>query len=78
LWTDRQIIETYAALMDQTWILDLNATVKTLYGRQEEARVGYNTMKPGRPSHVYHPMVLTAAKLLLNANAQAGDRIASA
>jgi len=40
---DRQIIETYAALLDQKRILDLDATVKTLYGRQEEARVGYNT-----------------------------------
>ena len=74
---DRQIIETYAALLDQKRILDLDATVKTLYGRQEEARVGYNTMKPGRPSHVYHLMVLTAAKLLLNVDAEAGDRIAS-
>ena len=54
LWMDRQMNETYSALLDQEWILDLDATVKTLYGKQEEARVGYNPMKPGRPSHVYH------------------------
>lgn len=52
LWMDRQMNETYAALLDQQWVLDLDATVKTLYGRQEEARVGYNPMKPGRPSHI--------------------------
>jgi hypothetical protein len=34
--------ETYAALLDEQWVLDVDATVKTLYGRQEEARVGYN------------------------------------
>lgn len=77
LWMDRQMNETYAALLDQQWVLDLDATVKTLYGRQEEARVGYNPMKPGRPSHVYHAMVLTAARLVLNVDAEAGNRIAS-
>ena len=54
LWMDRQMNETYSVLLDQEWILDLDATVKTLYGKQEEARVGYNPMKPGRSSHVYH------------------------
>lgn len=78
LWMDQQLNETYAALLDQNWILDLDATVKTLYGRQEEARVGYNPMKPGRPSHVYHAMVMTAAKLVVNVDAVAGNQMASA
>lgn len=78
LWMDRQISATYGELLDQEWILDLDATVKTLYGRQEEARVGYNPMKPGRPSHVYHVMAMTAAKLVMNVDAEAGNRIASA
>ena len=33
--------------------------------------------KPGRPSQVNHAMVLTAAKLVLNVDARAGNRIAS-
>jgi hypothetical protein len=36
-------------------IFDLDSTVLTLYGRQEQARVGYNPHKRGRPS--YHPLV---------------------
>jgi hypothetical protein len=28
--------------------------VKTLYGEQEGAEIGYNPHKPGRPSHAYH------------------------
>jgi len=77
LWMDRQTDKTFAALLEQDWVLDLDATIKTLYGRQEEARVGYNPMKPGRPSHVYQGMVLAAAKLVLNVDVQAGNLTAS-
>jgi len=77
LWMDRQTDKTFAALLEQEWVLDLDATIKTLYGRQEEARVGYNPMKPGRPSHVYQGMVLAAAKLVLNVDVQAGNLTAS-
>jgi hypothetical protein len=77
LWMDRQTDKTFAALLEQEWVLDLDATIKTLYGRQEEARVGYNPMKPGRPSHVYQVMVLAAAKLVLNVDVEAGNLTAS-
>lgn len=77
LWMDRFTNETYAVLLEHPWILDLDATVKTLYGRQEEARIGYNPMKPGRPSHVYQAMLFTAAKLVINVDVQAGNQMAS-
>jgi len=77
LWLDQSMNETYEALVEQEWILDVDATVKTLYGRQEEAKVGYNPVKPGRPSHVYHAMLFTAAKLILNVDVQAGNQTAS-
>lgn len=76
-WIDNQMAATFEALMDQPWILDVDATVKTLYGKQEEARVGYNPHKPGRPSHVYHAMLLTAARLVLNVDVHAGNQTAS-
>lgn len=66
LWMDRHTTDSYAALLEHEWILDLDATVKTLYGRQEEARLGYDLMKPGRPSHVYQAMLFSAAKLVVN------------
>ena len=77
LWMDLQTGKTFDALLEHDWVLDLDATVKTLYGKQEEARVGYNPMKPGRPSHVYQVMVLAAAKLVLNVDVQAGNLTAS-
>lgn len=36
-------------------LFDLDSTVLTLYGHQEQARIGYHPRKPGRPS--YHPLV---------------------
>ena len=77
LWMDRQTGKTFDALLKQAWVLDIDATVKTLYGKQEEARVGYNPTKPGRPSHVYQVMVLAAARLVLNVDVQAGNQTAS-
>jgi len=77
LWIDKQTGKTFDALLEHEWVLDLDATVKTLYGRQEEARLGYNPAKPGRPSHVYQAMVLSAAKLVLNVDVQAGNQTAS-
>jgi hypothetical protein len=36
--------------------IDLDTTVKPLYGRQEDARIGYNPHKAGRPSHAGHAL----------------------
>jgi hypothetical protein len=36
------------------WILDIDTTIKALYGHQEGATLEYDPKKPGRPSHVYH------------------------
>jgi hypothetical protein len=76
-WLDQEMDRTFAPLREQPWVLDLDATITTLYGHQEEARIGYNPTKPGRPSHVYQVMVLAAGKLVLNVDAQAGNQSAS-
>ena len=38
------------------WVMDIDATVKPLYGHQKGAEIGYNPHKPGRPSHVLHTL----------------------
>ena len=48
-WLDRHLAKTIALLLTSPWILDLDATVKCLYGEQEGAVAGYNSTKPGRP-----------------------------
>ena len=53
-WLQRHLDYTFRPLLGEPWILDVDTTVKPLYGRQEGAVVGYNPHKPGRPSHTYH------------------------
>lgn len=76
-WTRKHLAATYEPLLSEPWILDMDATVKPLYGHQEEAVVGYNPRKPGRPSHVYHCYFITAIRLIVEVEVQAGNQTAS-
>jgi hypothetical protein len=76
-WTRKHLGATYEPLLSEGWILDMDATVKPLYGHQEEAVLGYNPGKPGRPSHVYHCYFIAAIRLILEVEVQAGNRTAS-
>ncbi|CAN5390836.1 hypothetical protein BH10PSE19_BH10PSE19_15640 [soil metagenome] len=53
-WLQRHLNKCYVPLLQVPWVLDVDTTVKVLYGKQEGAVVGYNPKKPGRPSHTYH------------------------
>jgi hypothetical protein len=78
LWMDLHLNATFEPLLEQDWILDIDATVKTLYGKQEEAKVGYNPTKPGRPSHVYHAYFIAELRMVLNVDVHPGNQTASA
>ncbi len=54
VWLRRHLDYCTSPLLVEPWILDIDTTVKPLYGHQEGAVVGYNLKKPGRPSHSYH------------------------
>jgi hypothetical protein len=77
VWTRRHLAATYEPLLSEPWILDMDATVKPLYGHQEQAVLGYNPGKPGRPSHVYHCYFIAAIRLVVEVAVQAGNRTAS-
>jgi len=49
-WIRRHLDHCVEPLLSEPWILDVDTTVKPLYGHQEGAVVGYNPKKPGRPS----------------------------
>ncbi len=53
-WMKRHLKASYEPLLQEPWVLDVDTTVKPLYGHQQDAKVGYNPTKPGRPSHAYH------------------------
>ena len=53
-WVQGHLDYTTRPLLSEPWILDIDTTVKPLYGPQEGALVSCNPHKPGRPSHSYH------------------------
>ena len=48
-WLEEQNREAITPILFLPWILDIDNTVKPLYGHQEGAGIGYNPHKPGRP-----------------------------
>ena len=75
-WLDRHLAKTTQPLLATPWILDLDATVKCLYGKQEGALVGYNPKQPGRPSHSYHSALMANTRLALAVEVMAGNETA--
>ena len=76
-WIASQLDHVCAPLMSTPWILDIDTTVKPLYGKQEGATVGYNPHKPGRPSHAYHSYLMSEQRLVLDVAVSPGHQMSS-
>src|SRR6267142_5131 len=72
-WLQRHLDYCVWPLLTEPWVLDIDSTIKPLYGRQEGAMVGYNPHKPGRPSHCYHTYLMANLRLVLGVDVQPGD-----
>lgn len=72
-WLLHHIGRTVLGLLDAPWILDVDATIKPLYGKQQGAVLGYNPHKPGRPSHAYHSYQVCGLRLMLGVDVLAGN-----
>ena len=72
-WLKRHIGRTVLGLLDCPWILDVDVTIKPMYGKQQGAMVGYNPHKPGRPSHAYHSYQVSGLRLMLGVDVVAGN-----
>ena len=73
-WLDGHLSESVMPLLDAPWILDIDTTVKPLYGKQEGAVIAYNPKKPGRPSHSYHTYLMAGLRLVIGAEVKAGNQ----
>lgn len=73
VWLDGHLGESVEPLLDAPWILDIDTTVKPLYGKQEGSVISYNPKKPGRPSHTYHTYLMAGLRLVVGAEVRAGD-----
>lgn len=72
-WLQSHLDYCTAPLLSEPWVLDIDTTVKPLYGHQEGAAVGYNPHKPGRPSHSYHTYMVSSLRLVLRVDVRPGD-----
>ena len=71
-WLLRQERSVWEPLLAEPYILDIDSTVKPLYGHQEGAELGYNPKKPGRPSHNYHTYFIGALRVVLGVDVRPG------
>jgi len=76
-WMRNALMASVRDALDRPWVLDIDATIKPLYGRQEGAEVGYNPHKPGRPSHVLHTFWIGNLRLVLDAVMTSGKQHSS-
>ena len=75
-WLKRHLKASYEPLLTEPWVLDVDTTVKPLYGHQQDAKVGYNPTKPGRPSHAFHSYFAANIRMVLDMEVQAGNQTA--
>src|SRR6266700_1030795 len=75
-WMKEHLKASYGPLLEEPWILDVDTTVKPLYGHQQDAQLGYNPTKPGRPSHAYHSYFVANIRMVLDMEVQAGNQTA--
>lgn len=76
-WLMSALKNCYSEILHVPWILDVDTTVKCLYGHQEGAVVGYNPKKPGRPSHNYHTYFIANIRMILDVEVMPGNESSS-
>jgi len=72
-WLRRHLRRTLDPLLSVPWTLDIDVTVKPVYGYQPGSVVGYNPQKPGRPSHALHSFVMAQTRLVLDVAVHPGN-----
>lgn len=73
-WQTQALRQTWLPALKHPWVLDLDVTIKPIYGHQEGAEIGYNPHKPGRPSHAYHTLMIRHLRLVLDVEVHGGKQ----
>jgi hypothetical protein len=71
-WLEPQLLCSVQAALHTPWILDIDTTIKPLYGKQDGADISFNPRKPGRPSHALHTYWVGNLRLVLDVVLSAG------
>ena len=73
-WMRPALMHSVREVLDKPWVLDMDASIKPLYGRQEGAEMGYNPTKPKRPSHTLHTFWVGNLRLVLDVQVSSGKQ----
>ena len=73
-WMRPALMHSVREALHKPWVLDIDASIKPLYGRQEGAEIGYNPAKPMRPSHVLHTFLVANLRLVLDVQVSSGKQ----
>ena len=73
-WLKKHLRKCYLPMLTEPWILDMDTTVKPLYGNQEGADISYNPQKPGRPCHVIHTYAIGKTRVVLDGDLLSGKQ----
>jgi len=73
-WLKSHLLRSVSVALNTPWILDIDTTIKTLFGKQQGAEVGYNPHKPGRPSHALHTYWVGNLRLVLDVVVSSGKQ----
>jgi hypothetical protein len=73
-WMRTSLMHSVREALDRPWMLDIDASIKPLYGRQEGAEIGHNPSKPMRPSHVLHTFLVSDLRLVLEVQVSPGKQ----
>jgi Transposase DDE domain group 1 len=76
-WLRPQLMDSVQAALNSPWILDIDTTIKPLFGKQGGAEIGYNPHKPGRPSHALHTYWVGTLRLVLDVVIASGKQHSS-
>jgi hypothetical protein len=71
-WMDSALSESVREALHTPWVLNIDTTIKPLFGHQAGAEIGYNPTKPGRPSHTLHTYWIGNLRLVLDVEVQGG------
>jgi len=76
-WQQQTLARIWEPVLKLPWVLDMDMTVKPIYGHQEGAQIGYNPHKPGRPSHTLHTWFVRGLRLVLDVEVRSGKEHAA-
>lgn len=73
-WLSRHEHEAVAPMLRHEHVIDIDSTVKPIFGHQEGAELGYSPAKPGRPSLNYHTFFIGMARIVLGVDVRGGSQ----